>query len=149
MTDLLVDGKFETERTEGACLGCVQSSRLFCSLCKHEHTSQFSLSQGGSAAYKKQCVLDHCKKKHPVQTETRDLAAIFVDGMRNEKFRVVNLIKLALYLLTLATETPSSSKFPTFCDLLWHLNLPDASGQRYTFARDMRYIRCRSCECVA
>jgi hypothetical protein len=84
MTDLLVDGKCKTERTEGACLGCVQCSRLFCSLCKHDHTSQFSLSQGGSAAYKKQCVLDHCKKKHPVRTETRNLAAMFVDGMRNE-----------------------------------------------------------------
>jgi hypothetical protein len=53
-------------------------------LCKHDHTSQFSLSQEGSAASKKQCVLDHCKKKHPVQTETRNLAAMFVDGMRNE-----------------------------------------------------------------
>jgi hypothetical protein len=120
MTDLLVDGKCKTERTEGACLGCVQCSRLFCSLCKHEHTSQFSLSQGGSQQYKKGSVLDHCKKKHPVQTETRNLAAMFVDGMRNEKVRVVNLIKLAL---TLATEALPSSKFPTFCDLLWHLNL--------------------------
>ena len=55
-----------------------------------------------------------------MQTETRNLAAMFVDGMRNEKVRVVNLIKLAL---TLATEALPSSKFPTFCDLLCHLNL--------------------------
>ena len=146
MTDLLVDAKGKTERTEVACPGCMQCSRLFCSLCKHDRTSQFSLSNRGSQQYKKGSVLDHCKKKHPVQIETRNLAAMFVDGMRNEKVRVVNLIKLAL---TLATEALPSSKFPTFCDLLWHLNLPDASGQRYTFARDMRYIRCRSCECVA
>ena len=78
-----------------------------------------------------------------MRTETRNLAAMFVDGMRNEKVRVVNLIKLAL---TLATEALPSSKFPTFCDLLWHLNLQDASGQRYTFGERYTHRNARNVE---
>ena len=129
MSDMLIDGRCKTERAEGPCQGCTQCSRLFCTQCKHDTSSQFSLGKGGSGAYKKSLVLDHCQKKHPEQTQTRNLAAMFVDTMQKEKTRVMSLIKLALLL---ASEALPSTKFPALCSLLWHLNILDASGQRYS-----------------
>jgi hypothetical protein len=39
MSDLLIDGRCKTERTEGPCQGCTQCSRLFCTQCKHDTSS--------------------------------------------------------------------------------------------------------------
>ena len=53
MSDMLIDGRCKTERAEGPCQGCTQCSRLFCTQCKHDTSSPFSLAKGGNPVYNK------------------------------------------------------------------------------------------------